>query len=159
MFITNILILEVLRMTETEARVLARRKYTEKNKEKIAEYQKKYRAEHKEKINQDQKKHRERQNERNSKGRKSLYKVETGYSITPNMATMERNARTKWFENYIEWEEIKKWKKITLYSIKYDVIQATNNFLTICEHGKRHSIQTISKVDFYLKKNELGAEK
>jgi hypothetical protein len=135
---------------------LTNRKYTEKYTEKTAEYQRKYREQNKDKINENRRRNREMENERNTRRRKALYKVEKGYSMTPNMHAMEREARAKWFENYLHWEEVKKWKKIIIDGVKFDVVQATNQFLTIHEEGKRWTIRTISKVDFYLKNSELG---
>jgi len=139
---------------ETQARHKA------KNREKMLAYQKEYREKNKEKITENQRKQRERRSERNKEERKSCYKytIEAGARVTPSMNLMERNARTKWLENYLQWEDVKKWKKINIDGVKFDVIQATNSFLTVQEEGKRHTIRTISKVDFYLKNSELGAK-
>ena len=66
--------------------------------------------------------------------------------------TKEAEVRRAWVRAKEDWDKLKGKKKITIKGVLYDVIQVTENFLTVCRGGQRHTVETITKIEFYMTK-------
>ena len=70
-----------------------------------------------------------------------------GESREAKLNKEESEVRKAWAKAEEYWNKLKEKKKITFKGILYDVVQVTDNFLTVCRGQKKY---TISKIEVYL---------